>query len=846
MTLWQEDGEVIKYEVRSTKYEVKKLGATKLRGGVGRGQSRNDARGINQCTHEVEAPLVRRASDLAFPAVLCYALCVMASQSVGSVSARIDKERVVSLRAGKFIGRIYNALLKRCPKPIDDPVLRQLNRFCVRLVFCLYAEDAGLFAQGQFSDYLRSTSDATGKRALLLRLFRALNVPPARRDPLDTAPLALPHVSSGLFDGVEKDYVPSFDAELCALIEDKATSGFHWADISPTILGGLFESTINPRTRRMDGMHYTSVENIHKVIDPLFLDALKAELADILTKKEKPGIARARKLKAYCAKLASLTFLDPACGTGNFLTETFISLRRLENEARQNLAAGQGALDFGALVSVNQFYGIEINVFAAAVAKTALWIAAAQMWRETREFTTKKLPDFPPLESCDNIREANALAVDWLENVPGHHVDYIISNPPFVGYSHKTPEQRNDMQRTLGHLRAWGKIDYVGAWFYRAAQLMQADLTTRAAFVATNSIVQGEQASSLWKPLMTDLGAYIPFAYRTFKWTNEAGDMATVHCVIVALSSQQPSHCTIFDEFGTPHPAAQINNYLMDAPRVFVESRKKPVCHAPAMINGNRPTDGGHLIIEAEDYDEFIVREPRAKDYIKRFLGSSELINGKARYCLWLVDVPPDILRSMPLVIARIAACKAARLASPDPGRRKLADSPALFRETNNPDSFLAIPVVSSERREYIPMMFSNAETIAGNTLLIIPDATVYHFGILTSAMHMAWMRTVAGRLELRYSYSASIVYNNFPWPTPTAAQRVQIEALAQAVLATRNKYPIGTLADLYDPLLMPPDLRRAHKALDAAVDAAYGHKFADELSRMKHLFTLYQKQQSV
>ncbi len=758
-----------------------------------------------------------------------------------SETARIEKEKQLSIQAGELISRIYNALLARCPEPLSDSVLQMLNRFCVRLVFCLYADDAGLFAKGQFVDYLRRASTPDGKRSLLLTLFRALNVPPVQRDPFDAALRAFPHVNGGLFEGVEKDYMPMFDAELCALIENEAAAGFNWADISPTIFGGLFESTINPKTRRMGGMHYTSVESIHKVIDPLFLNSLKAELAAILEKKEKSGTARAKKLKAFCKKLASLTFLDPACGSGNFLTETFISLRRLENEALQNLADGQGSLDLGTLVSINQFYGIEINDFAVAVAKTALRIAAAQMWKKTQEFTTKGLPDFLPLESYDNIREANALAVDWTENVPGHHIDYIISNPPFVGYSHKTPEQRDDMNRTLGHLRAWGKIDYVGAWFYRAAQLMRADPATRAAFVATNSIVQGEQASSLWKPLMTDLGAHILFAYRSFKWTNEADDVAEVYCVIVALSAQKPAHCTIFDETGTDHPASQVNNYLLDAPSVFVEHRTRPLCEVPVMTTGNRPADGGHLIIEAEDYDNFIAREPQAKNYIKRFMGAEEFIQGKARYCLWLVDVPPDVLRSMPLVMARVAACKAARLASPDPGRHRLADTPALFRETKNPDSFIAIPEVSTSRREYVPMAFLDNNTIVSNKLLILPGATAYHFGVLSSAMHTAWMRTVAGRLGIGYQYSGGMVYNTFPWPCPTAARRSQIEARAQAVLDTRAKYPNSTLADLYDPLLMPPELRRVHKALDAAVDAAYGRKFADEAARVSHLFTLYE-----
>ncbi len=766
----------------------------------------------------------------------------MVPQPPPSVSARIEKEKQVSLQAGERISRIYNALLARCPEPLSDGVLQQLNRLCVRLVFCLYAEDAGLFTKGQFLDYLRSSSDATGKSALLLKLFRALNESSAQRDPCDASLYAFPQVNGGLFEGVEKDYMPLFDTELCALIEDEAAAGFNWTDISPTIFGGLFESTINPKTRRMGGIHYTSVENIHKVIDPLFLDALKAELAAILAKKEKSGTARAWELKAFCKKLASLTFLDPACGSGNFLTETFISLRRLENEALQNLADGQGTLDPGALVSINQFYGIEINDFVAAVAKTALRIAAAQMKKETQEFTTKELSDFLPPESYDNIRKANALAVDWLGNVPGRHLDYIIGNPPFVGYSHKTPAQRDDMRRTLGHLRAWGKIDYVGAWFYRAAQLMRENPTAQAAFVATNSIVQGEQASSLWKPLMTELGAHIPFAYRTFKWTNETDDMAVVHCVIVALSARKPTHCTIFDETGTPCRATQINNYLMDAPRVFVEHRTRPLCEVPGMTTGSRPADGGYLLIEAEDYDDFVAHEPRAKDFIRPFMGADELIKGKKRYCLWLVDIPPDVLHSMPFVLHRTEQVKAFRLRSTKAATRECADSPALFQEIRQPHvGYLAIPEVSSSRREYVPIALLSANIIPSNKLHIIPDADIYHFGILTSAMHMAWMRAVAGRLGIGYQYSASIVYNNFPWPKSTDTQRAQVETRARVVLAARAQYPDSTLAELYDPLHMPPELRRAHQALDSAVDAAYGRKFANEVARVAHLFTLYQ-----
>ncbi len=761
-----------------------------------------------------------------------------------SKNARVEKEKRVSMQAGALISRIYTALLARIPGA-NDAALQMINRFCVRLVFCLYAEDAGLFAKDALLRYMRRAATPEGKRALLLALFRALDLPHADRDPFDAALLAFPYVNGGLFAGVEKDSIPPLNAELCNLIENEASAGFNWCDISPTIFGGLFESTLNPETRRSGGMHYTSIENIHKVIDPLFLDALKEELRSIVTSAEKSETRRAKLLTAFQEKLASLTFLDPACGSGNFLTETYISLRRLENETLRYLANGQGTLG-GELsrvrVSMQQFYGIEINDFAVSVAKTALWIANSQMWQETQEFTTQDLPDFLPLENYENIREGNALQLDWSENLPNRHVDYIIGNPPFIGYSNQTKEQKEDMKQLLGHVRAWGKLDFVGAWFYKTAHVMKVDPVTRTAFVSTNSIVQGEQASSLWKPLMQETGAYITFAYRTFKWTNEADDMAAVHCVIIGMSTQKPDHCTIYDGSGTPHHAAQINGYLMDAPCVFVGNRNHPICSVPSISAGNRPADGGHLIIEEKDYADFITREPRATKFIKRLMGSDEFIKGKKRYCLWLVNANPTELRSMPAVMHRLEACRQNRLHSPDAGRRKLADTPSLFRETKNPASFLAIPEVSSERREYVPMAFLDENTIASNLLQIIPGATIYHFGILTSTMHAAWMRAVAGRLKSDYRYSGGVVYNNFPWPSPTDAQRAKIETCAQTVLDARAIYPESSLADLYDPLLMPPELRRAHKALDAAVDAAYNRTFTDETDRVAHLFELYRK----
>ncbi len=787
--------------------------------------------------HPEEQPIVITLQEI--PAQV-YALRFL-TEGV-SETAHIEKEKQLSIQAGELISRIYNALLARCPQPLTDGVFQQLNRFCVRLVFCLYADDAGLFAKGQFMDYLRGASDATGKSALVLKLFRALNVPPAQRDPFDTALLSFPHVNGGLFEGVEKDYMPLFDAELCALIEDEAAAGFNWADISPTIFGGLFESTINPKTRRMGGMHYTSVENIHKVIDPLFLDDLKAELAAILAKKERSGTARARKLKAYCAKLASLTFLDPACGSGNFLTETFISLRRLENEALRNLADGQGALDLGALVSINQFYGIEINDFAVAVAKTALWIAAAQMWKKTQEFTTKELPDFLPLESYDNIREADALPTDWLENVPGRHLDYIISNPPFVGARFMEKKQKAGLLRVCRGIRGAGDLDYVSAWFLRAAQLMQDDPATRTALVATNSIVQGQSVALLWRPLTERYGTHIDFAYRSFRWMNEAEDVAAVHCVIVGMTAQRPGKCTIFDEEGNPHSASQINGYLADAPNIFIEKRSKPLCDVPEMGIGNKPIDDGNYLFTPKEREVFLEKEPGAAPYFRQWLGARELLHGEKRYCLWLGDAEPTELKKLPRCMERIERVRAYRAASKSAPTRAIASNPRRFHVENMPrGTYLAVPRVTSENREYIPMTFCDASVIASDATLTITSATLYHFGVLTSAMHMAWMRTVAGRLKSDYRYSAGVVYNNFPWPTPTTTQREKIEACAKGVLDARSNYPNSTLADLYDPLLMPLDLRRAHKALDAAVDAAYGRKFADDAARVAHLFTLYE-----
>lgn len=756
-------------------------------------------------------------------------------------SEHLTREMEVSMQAGEIIGSIYEAMLEQYGDQ-DPETLQQLNVLCVRLVFCLYAEDAGIFTRDQFYEYLVKF-DPDMMRSALLQLFEVLNTPYEKRsrylrDDLKAFPYA---------KGVFADYIdiPQFTPELRELLLQKASLDFDWSEISPTIFGALFESTLNPDTRRSGGMHYTSVENIHKVIDPLFLDDLKQEFATIL--EEKVENKRQRLLRAYQDKLASLIFLDPACGSGNFLTETYLSLRRLENQVIEAMTHGQafiGLEEFSPIkVNINQFYGIEINDFAATVATTALWISESQMLAETERIIKHDI-DFLPLKSNANIHEANALRIDWETVVPKDRLNYIIGNPPFIGYSNQSKEQKEDIlsifvDKKGKPFKTAGKIDYVAGWYYKASQLMQGT-KIRTALVSTNSITQGEQVAFIWKPLKELFNIHIDFAYRTFRWDSEAILKAHVHCVIIGFSTTKAKK-VIFDG-EQKIIAANINPYLIDAPDVFVESSKKPLCDVPEMITGNRPADGGNLIIEAQDYQEFITKEPKAKQYIKRLLGAAEFINNKERWCLWLVGVSPAELRKMPLVMQRIQACKSDRENAPDPGRRKLAETPHLFREQINPETCVVIPVVSSERRHYIPMAYLGKDIICTDRIKFLPDASLYHFGVLESNVHMAWMRVVCGRLESRYNYSKDIVYNNFPWPEVSEEQREQISATAQAILDARALYPDSSLADLYDELTMPPELRKAHQLNDRAVMAAYG--FAPSMSESEivaRLFALYE-----
>ncbi len=734
-----------------------------------------------------------------------------------------QREMEISLQAGEIVGKLYEALLKQYINPESPETLHSLNALCVRLVFCLYAEDSGIFgAHSMFHDYLHARQGDA--RNALIHLFRVLDTRPENRDPYMDADLAaFPYVNGGLFaeDGT---LIPRLTDEIVELILQRASADFDWSMISPTIFGALFESTLNPVTRRSGGMHYTSLENIHKVIDPLFLDELKSELADIRA----IGVARTRmaKLKAYQEKLASLTFLDPACGSGNFLTETYLSLRRLENEVISLLNKGQGVFaleDCNPIkVNIGQFYGIEINDFAVSVARAALWIAESQMLRETESIVRTDL-DFLPLKSYVNIVDGNALRMDWESVVPKSKLSYIMGNPPFIGARVMSAEQKEDVNAIFAGWKNAGNLDYVACWYKKAADMMQG-CNIRTALVSTNSLTQGDPVSILWKPLFAD-GFHIDFAHRTFRWDSEAKIKAHVHCVIIGFSQAANAAPKIIYTSDFVLRADNINAYLLDGPDVFLESRKKPLAKVPELVFGNMPNDEGHLSsYTGEQKNEIVSAYPESEPLFRRLMGAQEFINDKVRWCLWLKGINPKLIRSIPPVWGAVVATKEMRESSKRAATRKLAETPMLFGEIRQPDSnYVVIPCHSSETRRYIPMGYLDKEVIVTNAVQIIPDATQYHFGVLTSIVHMAWMRAVCGRLESRYRYSASVVYNNFPWPTPTAALRDTIEKTAQDILDARALYPESSLADLYDETVMPPELRRAHQKNDRAVMQAYG-----------------------
>lgn len=598
-------------------------------------------------------------------------------------------------------------------------------------------------------------------------------------------------------------------------------------------------------------MHYTSIENIHKVIDPLFLDELRAELAEI----EDIPVVRTRKnrLEKFQEKLASLTFLDPACGSGNFLTETYLSLRRLENEvlrqriaADRNEVAGQIMLGFGGTysikVSISQFYGIEINDFAVTVAKTALWISEEQMIRETQEIIHTNI-DFLPLKSYANIVQGNALRTEWGSLVSKERLDYIMGNPPFVGARVMNEQQKDDVISIFGDkYKNVGNLDYVCCWYKLASDMMEGT-AIQTALVSTNSICQGENVANLWAPLFQK-GVHIDFAYRTFRWDSEAKIKAHVHCIIVGFSYDDLQKPKMIWDNDNVFYVNNINGYLIDADNVFVASRKKPICDVPGIKIGSQPIDDGNYLFTEAEVEQYLKDEPQAKKYIYKWYGSKEFIDQKPRYCLFLKDCPPDNLRKMPIALKKVEAVRQFRLSSNRASTKKSAATPTLFGMTTIPDSdFIIMPKVSSQRRRYIPMGFMSPNNLCSDLVFVVPNTTLYHFGILQSNVHMAWVRTVCGRLKSDYRYSKDIVYNNFPWPSPTVDQKNKIEQTAQEILDARVLYPDSSLADLYDPLTMPPELRKAHDRNNVAVMKAYGFPVSmSEADCVAALMKMYQE----
>ena len=762
----------------------------------------------------------------------------------------IKKEMEVSLKAGELVGVIYDALRAQYVNPDAPETLKSLNALCVRLVFCLYAEDAGIFgSRAMFHDYLQAHR-AEDRRALI-NLFRVLDQTPEQRDPyLDADLAAFPYVNGGLFAD-ENIVVPRLGDEVMNLILNQASADFDWSAISPTIFGAVFESTLNPETRRSGGMHYTSIENIHKLIDPLFLDGLRDELAAC---KAKPvaGGSRTKALAEFQNKLASLKFLDPACGSGNFLTETYLSLRRLENEIIKEFydgVAGQMSLGIvdndylGIKVSISQFYGIEINDFAVTVAKTALWIAESQMMKETEDIVHMNL-DFLPLKTNACIVEDNALRRDWESIVPRRELNYIMGNPPFVGARLMSKTQKADLYGVLVGWKNAGNLDYVSGWYKKTCDFI-ANTNIRAALVSTNSITQGEQVPILWKYLF-DSGMHIDFAHRTFRWDSEAKIKAHVHCVIIGFSTALTEKEKYIYAGERLQVAENINAYLVDGPSVLIESRKKCICPVPSIVFGSMPNDGGHLSCYSdEEKREIVDKYPEAQSMFKRFVGATEFLHNDLRWCLWLKGISPSTIKAVPPVFNAVAKVKEMRESSTREATRKLASTPTLFGEIRQPESkYIIIPRHSSENRKYIPIGFVEPDIICGDANLLMPEATLYHFGLLMSNVHNAWMRAVCGRIKSDYRYSVNVVYNNFPWPTPDEVQRAKIEQTAQAILDARALYPDCSLADLYDEVAMPPELRKAHQENDKAVMRAYDFdiKTTTEASCVAALMKMYQK----
>ena len=774
-------------------------------------------------------------------------------------------EEKVSAKAGNLIGELYDKLKKLCPEDSinNDFVLKSLNILCVRFVFLFYAEDASLFGSDEkiFQELVLNTPAGAlaDKFKILFKVLNMKNEDPRRK--FETKEMqAFPYVNGGLF--AEEDIlIPQMNEEVKQFIVNEAAE-FDWSPISPTIFGAMFESTISARFRRSGGMHYTSIQNIHKVIDPLFLDALTQEIEGL--EKEKNTLKKQRrhgltnrdidiltdKVTKYQDKLASIKILDASAGSGNFLTESYLSLRRLENRALavingQQISIGfdEGTENDPIKVHIDQFYGIEISGFACDVAKTALWIAEAQMYEETKKIVYGMKDDFLPLTSNNNIHHANALQIDWDDVINIKQLTYLIGNPPFVGSNVQSPSQKADMKKTFDQYKTkYKKLDYVTAWYVKAAECMK-ETKLKAALVSTNSITQGEQIPILWSVLYK-LNIHINFAYRSFRWDNEANERAHVHCVIIGFSNCEDKKNKLLYDGNDVKIAKHINGYLLDGPEIIVESAKKPICqNVLKMVYGNKAYDKDKLKLNSDEYKEITSKYPKAKKWIKKLMGSREFIHNESRYCLWLVNCTPAEIKSMPPIYEKVKQCKEARLKAGSKEMLELSKTPAVFRDKNNPKQYLLIPSTSSENREYVPIGFLDRDTIPSNGTLVIPNAGLYELGVLESSVHMAWMRAICGRLETRYRYSKEIVYNTFPWPCVSDNQKMEIENSANNILKARELYPSNDLHSLYDSITMPIELQKAHKANDVVVMKAYGFDLnMTENEIVSELLKMYQK----
>jgi len=748
------------------------------------------------------------------------------------------EEDPVNIRVAEKMGELHDELLK------SGYSGHALEVFLVRLVYTLFADDTGIFPKDHFHYFLENRTNPNGfdTGSTLALIFQMLNTANEKRQSgLDEELLQFPYVNGGLFEEVLS--IPMFNAKMRKVLIDCCS--FDWSKVSPAIFGSLFQSVMDTKQRREIGAHYTSEKNILKVVRPLFLDDLQAEFES--------GKNERRKLTALHDKISAMRFFDPACGCGNFLIITYRELRRLEIEILKGLRKLSGkdayqmviGVDSLSRIDVDSLYGIELEEFPARIAEVAIWLTDHQMNMElSQEFgqTYIRLP----LKKSANIKNGNALQMDW-NFVPKVNLT-ILGNPPFIGKHLRNAEQNADMDLVCAPLKTYGVLDYVSAWYVKAAQFIQTT-NIKVAFVSTNSITQGEQVGALWNWMLAQ-GVKIHFAHRTFRWVNDARGKAAVFCVIIGFGLGDVSKKRLFD-YATPDAdameitAKNINPYLVAADDVVIDSRTEPICDVPELLFGSKPTDDGNLLLTDEDKSDLLNKEPAAKKFIRPLISAHEFLNGENRWCLWLKNVSPAEMRALPEVMKRVNAVRAFRLQSTKAATVKLADVPYLFAEIRQPENnYVLIPIHSSENRFYVPFAFFDKENIVHNSSTALPNATLYHFGVLTSQMHMAWMRAVCGRIKSDYRYSNNIVYNNFPWAMDVSEkQKERVEKSAQAVLDARKEYPDSSLADLYDPSAMPKILVDAHRALDKAVDLCYRPEaFKTELERLEFLFALYRQ----